>query len=840
MEKLNNSSINFEGVYSKQSQNIPPAYNSKKINTQLKTDIKFSNNFLIKESVPILNNYVVPKIPKIEMKKLKIPNNDCSNLNDKNNKVFKKISEYDNDNDIKKPIADSIKGNLDFSINRNLKSTLKYHDSINSKNLEKSSIAFTTFRTKNLPMHVISITIISKNNKAQIYISDFNCFIVGAKRHSINSTTGSLNNSINNSLEVGYSKYSSSNKEKRDQCINNHYKEYDSISKKLLSENEEKIDIKENSILFNNIYTEKSSYLPNTFQNFYNNNFKTCNYSHLLEKEIQDENITLNLTENNIENINLGKFNNSVNQINKYKDCLNLDSSKEMEFLIEKKSHNNEISEFDLIDQNNLINAKSNLLNMNNYYENRISNSNIIYNRNIQLLNNHHLNYKNNIIFSNTKNIINIEKYIRFEDFKKNRVLKNKNIIELNEKLIEFSNFNKNINISFCNQSIEQDFNFKYKLFSDQYFPATFESFFAFNFEFLNPISKNDSKNNTEESIKRMKLQVINSGKFNDIIFKRPSEIYENYNYNLFSEKLENILYNHKDYYINSSFNSVLNILIDKFPFLIYRIFRTNIINYSGYYEVILFISNRWQVIYIDDYFPYDIKLKKFYGENKTTNDIWEFILEKSIAKAHGGYLNYMLLDAHELFNIITGFNSIIIENKNFDLFSYIKDSLKNNFCLSVKYVNSAYNNDVEVGNNFYLAIIDAFEIIDENDDKNNIKLIKLRKPFYNFNCNFEIKKLDFIPKFSESILLEIKKKFYFDTFGYVIVFYSDFKKYFESLYCSMTFVNKNKSEKSITKNHFSSNIDLQDKNFKNSEINKMNEFENFFYNIDIKEKRDK
>ena len=47
---------------------------------------------------------------------------------------------------------------------------------------------------------------------------------------------------------------------------------------------------------------------------------------------------------------------------------------------------------------------------------------------------------------------------------------------------------------------------------------------------------------------------------------------------------------------------------LPNYPYLIKSLFRTDEYNELGYYELILFIDGEWQVVIIDDFFPYDPK----------------------------------------------------------------------------------------------------------------------------------------------------------------------------------------------------------------------------------------
>ena len=51
---------------------------------------------------------------------------------------------------------------------------------------------------------------------------------------------------------------------------------------------------------------------------------------------------------------------------------------------------------------------------------------------------------------------------------------------------------------------------------------------------------------------------------------------------------------------------------LTEYPYLIKEKLKTFKFNQEGYYEVIFFIDGEWQIVFLDDYFPYDPKRKQF------------------------------------------------------------------------------------------------------------------------------------------------------------------------------------------------------------------------------------
>jgi len=74
---------------------------------------------------------------------------------------------------------------------------------------------------------------------------------------------------------------------------------------------------------------------------------------------------------------------------------------------------------------------------------------------------------------------------------------------------------------------------------------------------------------------------------------------------------------------------------------LIKRLFETKTYNDEGIYRVSLYVTGRWQTITVDDYIPCHPKNGPFFASIGGSSSIWLNILEKAVAKVHGGY-NYL------------------------------------------------------------------------------------------------------------------------------------------------------------------------------------------------------
>jgi len=878
--KLNKTYSSLQGAYMSQPRNPDnqPAYKSKEKSNFIYEDLNNSKNLAASEAASLVNQIKFRKIPLIQNLQKPIIAEMKENQNQKQNHILKNnfLNSFasEKEKNLWKKMPVPLKGSLN-NYNNNLyqnhnntsSSYLNLNNSIlNSSALETSIICNRGSTDKsesgcqkasftaNLPMHVNSISITSKNTKAQVYTSDFNNYIIGVKKNkrTASSVVYANNAEYSRSKKPAYSNESSEKRNNQSDYISNNT---DNTSKKSYNDNEDLF--KENTRSNNRSLSlisgqnqgqayrgNQMSYTSNAYA-YVNPKSKAYAYARSKEgkernkelnktyaaagydKDFSDDNLSSDVSEHkrksniipnlnfDINNLNRSKKteenfasftnpnNNSIcyngTHNNNFKEDLSIKDaaksqktkSKEQEFVIENQNLFNEISGLNLSNNVNNITFMSN----NNNTENLINDFNL----------QKHLSFD---MEKANENLINFDEYNLFEKSLNERITVSASLREVTQKLNENSAFNQKTKVYFNNLRIEQDENFRYKKFLDDKFPPTYKSFFSMKLDNNAPCSSLATDDSDEAAVKNKKLNALNSGKFNSIIFKRPSDVFEKFNFALFAEKLENCACAPLDsFFINPAFYTVLNTIISKFPYLIYRIFRTNLISYSGYYEFILFINKKWQIIYVDDFLPYENKAKAFYG----TSQIWQLLLEKAIAKASGGFLNYMLLEAHTLFNLITGLNSVILENTSFDLFNYVLDCVKNNFCLCAKYPN--FTNNSNSKNNYnkssnddvYLAIVDAYEILDKLNDKNNYKIIKLRKPNENFCLEFEIKSFDFIMpknKLDEKVLQEILSQEAFDTFGYIYVKYFDFKAHFDNLYCCMTFVNDENLKKSKRKNN--------------------------------------
>ena len=172
---------------------------------------------------------------------------------------------------------------------------------------------------------------------------------------------------------------------------------------------------------------------------------------------------------------------------------------------------------------------------------------------------------------------------------------------------------------------------------------------------------------------------------------------------------------------------------LTRYPYLLAEKFRTKKFNEEGYYEMIMFIDGEWQVVFVDDYFPYDPLQRKFVGARPHNNELWAILLEKAWIKINGGYTNAFGGLFSEAILSLTGFPTEIIKHKVldepraiYDLFRDIEIGYKEGSIMAC----GSKSNDQNVIN-LGLSPGHAYSIVyPQKWKEKNIFLIKLRNPW--------------------------------------------------------------------------------------------------------------
>ena len=264
--------------------------------------------------------------------------------------------------------------------------------------------------------------------------------------------------------------------------------------------------------------------------------------------------------------------------------------------------------------------------------------------------------------------------------------------------------------------------------------------------------------NNDSLLNKGMRNKLVNEININEIEWKRISDVYTSENFTLFPSKNEN---NEFEFNINSIDNIEDNLnklysnfyhaisLLTSFPNLIAKIFKTKTINEDGLYELYIYYNGEYQILLIDDYFPFIRNSNKLLFSKPKKEEIWLLLLEKAYAKVNGGYGSLFNCDINSILILFTGFpcerlNFFDIDNDDLD--NIIRINKQKN--LVFVYPSEEGEKNGIIKNKSYQLI----EIFDIGGNEENLKLIKLRNFF-----DYQSYKGDYCPS-SELLNEDIKR----------------------------------------------------------------------------------
>ena len=253
--------------------------------------------------------------------------------------------------------------------------------------------------------------------------------------------------------------------------------------------------------------------------------------------------------------------------------------------------------------------------------------------------------------------------------------------------------------------------------FTDNYFPPTENSL----------ISKDSNGNFTDIVNGPDYLEEYISNHKNHIKdflpWKRVTDIQNNWK--IFNEKINFNEINQGeigDCYLLSSLQSLI-----KFPYILREKFRLNIFNKYGYYEIILFIDGEWQIVFIDDYFPFYHKARQFAFSQPNYNEMWVMLIEKAWAKINGGYTNIIGGNVDESFKALTGFPTerfIHKEIDKYELFNNLEQAYVQGNLLTASSKQNIFDNIGIVEGHAYTILFVRKWL------QKGIYLLKLRNPW--------------------------------------------------------------------------------------------------------------
>ena len=168
------------------------------------------------------------------------------------------------------------------------------------------------------------------------------------------------------------------------------------------------------------------------------------------------------------------------------------------------------------------------------------------------------------------------------------------------------------------------------------------------------------------------------------------------------------------------------------------KIFKTNIMNPDGYYELVLFIEGKPQIVIVDDYLPVDKDTKKLIYAQSKKNEIWIMLLEKAWAKVNGGYANIIGGNPGEALEFLTGFSSLSYDTEGKDgddlneykieVVKQLQISDKENSIISCQTTSKTDVSGVGLITGYTYNMLDFHQIQTSNGEK--VYLIKLRNPW--------------------------------------------------------------------------------------------------------------
>ena len=253
--------------------------------------------------------------------------------------------------------------------------------------------------------------------------------------------------------------------------------------------------------------------------------------------------------------------------------------------------------------------------------------------------------------------------------------------------------------------------------FKDPYFPPNINSLTSRdkNGKFIDAVKGPEHLRDMEED---------NPGGTKRLIWKSVTEIYPKWQ--LFEGKIE---FNDVkqgslgDCYFLSSITA-----LTEYSRLIVEKFRTNSFNEIGYYETIFFIDGEWQIVFIDDYFPFDPRKNNFAFATPNGKELWAMLLEKAWAKINGGYSNAVGGIVSDPISALTGFPTEYLHHnqyENDEVYKKIEEGDKEGTIMSSA---SKKDNSLEKKG---LIQCHAYTLIEAKKwESRKIFLLKLRNPW--------------------------------------------------------------------------------------------------------------
>ena len=233
------------------------------------------------------------------------------------------------------------------------------------------------------------------------------------------------------------------------------------------------------------------------------------------------------------------------------------------------------------------------------------------------------------------------------------------------------------------------------------------------------------------EFIDKQQSGITNAKKIDSekISWKRAKDIFEDQKYTLLEGQLE-LSDEQQGSLQNSYFISAAKALTP-YPNMICQLFKSKEINPEGYFEVVLFIDGKFQIVIVDDFLPVDENNELVFTQSRN-NEIWICILEKAWAKVNGGYANILQGYISEALEAFTGIPSLSIVHNTVRkeyLWKFLVEAKQKNTIVSCR--TKLNVNDVGLVNYHSYLLMDILEIQSNGE---TVQLVELRNPW----CNYE------------------------------------------------------------------------------------------------------
>ena len=216
---------------------------------------------------------------------------------------------------------------------------------------------------------------------------------------------------------------------------------------------------------------------------------------------------------------------------------------------------------------------------------------------------------------------------------------------------------------------------------------------------------------------------------FNEIEWKRLSEIYPDNTLIEDNIDLEDI---RQGKIGNCYFLSSLAAMTD-YPNLLAQVFKTKKQNEQCFWEIVLYINGKFQIVIIDDFIPVTKGTNEPYFSKPNNRELWVVLLEKAWAKINGGYVNIISGWPCNVLNCITGFSTTFIVHDNTtskieEIFEAIDTFDKTNriLCSSTKGDEGLEATGLVKGHVY--IILGSVTLNGQNGTK--VKLIKMKNPW--------------------------------------------------------------------------------------------------------------